>query len=200
MQVTREKARFMDLNQTPNTGVSIATAGNDLMGEASTERVQFYRTILPINDATLTVSVGAGGQNDGQGIKLGSFPEGGIYVAAVKIDVDVTTAAGVSGASAVIGVGTAAAGDGNAALTSTEADIVASNTLGDGTLTASTAEAVSLFVGAGANAEGAVLDGSAAAKDVYLNVAGAWTKASGSTSTMTVAGKVELIWAWIGDD
>lgn len=200
MQIQKEKVRFADVNQTATAGVVATTAGTNVLGEASTDEVRIYKTVIPINSQTWTVDVGAGGSDDGRGFKLLDLPEGGIYVVGAKIDVDVTCAAGTSAASAVIALGTVIATADNAALTSTEADIVASQTLGDGTLTASTAEAVSLFVGAGANGEGAFLDGSATAKDVFLNIAGTWTKASGSTSTFTLSGQVELMWAWMGDD
>lgn len=202
MRVLPEKRRFPVLNQTASSGTAVETVEADLIKYASIEDVRLmrYRVDLATDGVDFTVSVAAGGQADGQGLKLFTFPEGGIWIAAAKLDVDVTPDAGVSATSAVISLGTALAGDADASLTSTEADIVASNTLGDGTLAASTAEAVSLFVGAGANGEGATLDGSATAKDCNLNIAGTWTKASGSTANVNVKGTVEVLYAWLGDD
>lgn len=198
--IQNDVRRFTSLNTSFDSNVAATSSGVLSPTNAHTQyEARVYKTKIALSSLTLTVDVASGGQADGIGQKIGSLPEGGIAILGAQISGVLTPAAGTSGSSVKIGLGTAAAGNADASLTSTEQDILASANLGDGTLVASTAETISNF---GGPASGALwLDGSASAKDIYLNIAGTFTKASGSTSTLALTGvEITILWTWIGDD
>jgi hypothetical protein len=201
MRAKPEKIRHVSLHTAVTSGVAITTASNPLYNTSQSpyaELVNQYRTVVKLNPITMTIAcTSGGGAADAQGQKLWTFPEGFIDVERVMISGSLTPATGLSATTTVCSLGTAAATADDAALTGTEADILASTTWGDGTLASATAEAQSV---AGAGVAG-VLDGSSTAKDCYLNIGATWVKASGTTSTIAIASTTIIVdWVWLGDD
>lgn len=151
-----------------------------------------HKTVLTLTNVSITVT-DTGGANGGQGsLKVYDFPEGVIQFLGASYNL--TTLAGAGGigdTAALVGsLGSVAAGAGDATLTSTEADMIASTT---GTLTA----------GAGTLAKHGSLvatafDGHTTALDAILNLAVPDAGIS-SNDTVTVNGTITMVWANLGD-
>lgn len=189
-----QKRRFGTTPSAADSGVAV-TSGTTVVQLTENFITPIYTTKLYIPGLTYTVAVDSGGAADAQGQLIFTFPEGVVKVHAAWVEGTLTPATGVSAASAVFSLGSATGVADDAELTSTEADIMASQVLGDGTLASATAEPMSAAVNSTA-----VLDGTATAKGCYLNVASTWTKASGTTSTLAFTGNVTLQWSMLGDD
>ena len=195
---SKQKTKQITLAAAPTSGVAFGNTEAGIVSGLETLVIPTYRTKLSLQNLVYTVSVtSGGGAADGQGQKIFTFPEGNIRIAAIEINGNVTTGAGVSSTTAVISLGSAAAGDAGATLTGTEADIMASATLGDGTLAAATAESIEEL----AEPVSTVFDGTTTPLDVYLNIAGSWVHASGSTGTVTLSAlEVIVTWQYLGDN
>lgn len=179
-------------------GVGELTSGVTLAGQTGivralqTEKLHVIRHEVDIPGLVYGVTAASGGAADAQGQKLLTLPEGVWLVLGSKVSLTWTPQSGLSIATAVYSLGTAAATANNGALTSTEADVLASQTLGDGTIAAGTAESdLNTFV-LGTGSAVAAVDALAAEKDVYLNIGGTFTHASDVTGEVTVSGTVEL--------
>jgi hypothetical protein len=150
----------------------------------------FHRTVLTLLTGT-TVTVSDGG--DGTGIKIYDFPEGNVIVLGAFADALLTADAHMTGAyAASFGTVTAGADD---ALSSTEADFVAS--------TAITQGSNKDFHGVSAlTAAGLVMvpfDGTGGGKDVYFNAAAADANADAAAVVTAQSGTVVIEWIYLGD-
>lgn len=148
------------------------------------------RTIITLTNVAVATTdattSGAGG-----GLKIYDFPEGLLDYRGAVANVTITAAAGITATAAVVAaLGTAAAAA-DATLTSTEADLLPS------TATPLTASA-GTFAAVSTTSQSALLDGTATAKDLYLNFA---IPDAGSTanSTITVNGTITVAWNLIAD-
>lgn len=150
------------------------------------------KTVLTLtNVAVATVDATTSGAQGS--LKVYDFPEGNLVFlgATTNLTIARVGTAITATAAVVASVGTATAGV-DATLTGTEADLVPSTTA---TLTAGagTAKGKSLTGGI------AVFDGTATAKDAYLNFAMPDASSTGN-DTLTVNGTITLLWANAGDN
>jgi hypothetical protein len=189
-KITVDKLKQVTVASALGTDVTTTTATGQTVPVQLVEQslVPIYRTRLRIEDLKYTFVITA----DGVGQKLMTFPEGGIQIHGAHFDLTLTTAIAGHMASAIVGLGTVEVTGGDADLTSTEDDIIASHQLADGTLTTATTETHSAFK----TGSGVVLDGSATAKDCWLNIAGA----PAAAGTVIVGGHVTVFWSHLGDD
>lgn len=163
------------------TGVTAAEFGSGAV----------HKTVLTLAALSIaTTDNGAAGAQGSQ--KVYDFPEGVITV--LGCSYNLTTLAGAGGiadTAALVGsLGSAAAGAGDATLTGTEADLIASTT---GTLTA----------GAGVLAKygslvAAAFDGHTTPLDAILNIA-VPDAGSSAADTVTISGTITICWINIGD-
>lgn len=150
-------------------------------------------TGIPMRKTTLTVSgtitmtdattAGCHGSR-----KIYDFPLGVIKIHSVKTDVHLVAGAGgiADDAAAVAALGSATVGTGDATLTTTEADIVAST-------------AATLTTGEGdmdAIGNGVTLDGRSTAADCFLNIAVPDADSSAS-DTFTISGTINIVWSLV---
>lgn len=152
-----------------------------------------HTTVLTCTARAVSVADDAGVAQYGGAGKLYDFPEGLILVHGAVVSGTLTlgtTGTIINTWSGVCSLGTAAAGTG-ATLTGTEADVMASNAVAAATAKVGTIDAVS--------AAPTMLDGTAAAKGVYLNLAVA-DDASHTAGTGTFTGTVTLVWSKVGDN
>jgi hypothetical protein len=177
----------------PNGIANTYQAGAGPSGWTVSERVGVHRTVVTLDyDMTITDAGVAGAHGS---VKVYDFPEGRIYILTSHADFNVTCDAVASGLSATatyeLGVGTAAAGVDDAALATTEEDIIA-GALGDLTDSAVSYEAVL--------STGAAHDGSATAKDAYVNLVFAADDSGAEGGTCNIAGPLSITWFYVGDD
>lgn len=164
---------------------------------AKTQSFQGYnRTVITLASAALTF-VDNGATGAGGGLKVFDFPEGAIHVSSTCTSLTAlsspTDAPFQTGATTVVmSLGSTAAATDNFTLTTTEANFGASTSVG--TLTTGAITATVTGVGAGT-----VLDGTATAVDLYLNLAADATN-SVANGTVTVSGTIVVIWANLLDD
>lgn len=155
-----------------------------------------YRMDFTFNAARITVTDAAGAGASGS-LKLFDFVQAAIIPLASRQDytafAEGAALTGAAGDAAfVMGLGSAAANAGDAALTGTEVDfapVTATITLSDGT-------------GTGTKMGGATslaIDGTTTANDLYLNWSGSAATID-ATSTIDVTGTVSLLVAMLGDD
>ena len=149
------------------------------------------KTVLTLNSPIPMTDNGAAGCHGSQ--KVYDFPEAAITILSVVPDLTLTF--GESGnvsptASVNVAAGTEAAADDNEALTSAEADL-------------SAVDAVSLTANVGSYgsilAAPVTFDGTATAKDAFLNIVVAAADASGD-ETCTVTGTLTITWVNGGDN
>lgn len=139
----------------------------------------------------LNPTAGAGGAAGGMGQKIIAVPKGFAEIKAVIANLHLNSVG--SGASVVWSLGSVQAAQ-DATLTSTEADLIASTSVG--TVTAATDKQI-LSVTAVPVANQAI-DASAGDKDFYLNIAGTWTHASLNPLPVVVTGYVDIVWQYLG--
>lgn len=181
-----------------DAGVTLGSGGVVPVKQVHTKEMKIikHRVELPGNIFTLTAA--SGGAADAQGQKILTLPQGSWLVLASRRDLVVTTQAGLSIATAVMSLGTATATADNGALTSTEADVLASQTLGDGTLAAAASEDEEAFA-LGTGTAPALVGSTTADTDVYLNIGGTLTHATETACTVTISGTIELMLLDLGD-
>lgn len=163
------------------TGVTATEYGNDAV----------HKTVLTLSALSITMTdATTNGCHGSQ--KVYDFPEGVIQI--LGCSYNLTTLAGsggiADGAALVGGLGTAAISTDNAALTGTEADLIASTT---GTLTSG---AGSLKKHGSINTT--AYDGHTTPVDAYLNLAVPDADSSAS-DTVAVSGTITLVWQNLGD-
>lgn len=150
-----------------------------------------HSTVLTCTATPLAITDDAGVAQYG-GVKLYTFPEGLIQILGCVIDGAVTL--GTTGTitntwAGGIALGTAVATTG-ATLTGTEADVMAENDVAAATLKVAVTDAVS--------ATSPILDGTTAAKDVYLNLV-VDDSATHTAGTGRFTGTVAINWVKLGD-
>lgn len=153
-----------------------------------------HKTVITCTATPISVADDAGTAQYGGTGKIYDFPAGLIQCVGAVISGSITmgdTGTFINTWSGVIGLGSAAASTG-ATLTGTEADFMASNTISAATAKVATIDAVSPSVLA-------PLDGTATAKDLYLNIAIA-DDATHTAGTGTFTGTVTILWINVGDN
>lgn len=144
-----------------------------------------HSTVITFTNVVLVVTDGAG--DKGSGVKVYDFPAGAVTVLGAVFNGTATVSAGATNTS-VMAMGTAAAANDNA-LTSTEADVIPSvSCAAAGTNAVDTVLAAAI-----------VLDGTATAKDLYINWAIDDDNMNADT-TNTVTGTVSIYWINSGDN
>ncbi len=173
----------------PTTAGLGAVAGTGVAITSEKDAV-VHKTLITITALSVTTTdAGAAGAHGSQ--KIYDFPEGNILVLGGVMDL--TTLAGAGGiadtAALISSLGTVAAVNDNATLTTTEANIIPSTS---GTLVAGAGTMK------GKSTTPAPFDGTTTPVDVFLNFA---MPDAGSTAndTLTVSGTVTLIWINLGD-
>lgn len=188
----------------PDMGACIQALANDQAGDATgavagsgvtaaEAAPVLHTTVLTCTARAVSVADDPGVAQYGGTGKLYDFPEGLIVIHGAVIAGALTLGATgtiINTWSGVVALGTAAAGTG-ATLTGTEADVMASNAVAAATAKVATIDAVSTAL--------AMLDGTAAAKGVYLNLAVA-DDATHTAGTGTFTGTVTLVWSKVGDN
>lgn len=164
-------------------------------GVATQEMVGGLRqTVFTLTN--VAVAVTDNGVNGGNGpLKLYDFPVGLVQITGASTDLTMTADGGLTATSAVVAsLGTAAAANTDATLTSTEADIIPSTAC---TLSSS----AGTFKGKSTSTQFAasVFDGTSTPKALYLNFA---TPDAGITANavLTVNGTVRVTWTHLGDN
>jgi hypothetical protein len=150
------------------------------------------KTVITLSGLEVEM-VDAGAAGSHGSVKLYDFPECNLFFLGGTCDLTIVAGeGGLTDTAAVVGaVGTAAVGTDNATLTTTEADLIPSTA---STLTAGAGVTKGKTLTAGA----VVFDGTATAKDAFLNFA---VPDAGSTEddTLTVSGTITLVWSNLGD-
>lgn len=181
---------WVALTTSANIGAG-AAAGS---GVAATERAGIVqKTVIALTAASVPVTDSTGGSNTGGGgLKIYDFPEGNLFVLGATMSLSVTAGAGgiTDTAQMVAALGTAAAGT-DGTLSSTEADIIPSSAA---TLTGGANAAVT-----GKSTATPVFDGTATAKDLYLNFAVPDAGMGSGDDTVSVTGTVVVHWVNLGD-
>lgn len=194
--VTRQNRWYPTGINTPSGAAGINTVvGGQQAGVSRVvdiEDVPVYRVKvnLPAGIDWLHDVTSGGGAPDGGGQKILTLKNGCYELLGAHINLTFTTAAGVTSAAApVVAIGSAIGAVDSATLTSTEADYIASTAF-DSAMSAATAQTISQFVPATTSAStnsSCYIDASAADKDLFLNWAATWVKASGSTATLRIS-------------
>lgn len=180
------------------SGVTLSNGGVVPVKTVHTKEMKIIKHRVELPGNIFTVTAASGGAADAQGQKILTLPQGKWFVFGSRVDTTVTTQAGLSVATAVYSLGTAAATADDAALTTTEADVLASQTLGDGTLAAGASETDQAYVLGLGTATGLV-GSTTADTDIYYNIGGTFTHASSTSVTVTISGTIELFLLDLGD-
>lgn len=192
------KPQLVDLdnagNNVPQTtaGIGSVPAASVTAGVSVVEQGDgvVHKTVFTL-DASITMTDATTAGCHGA-LQLYDFPQGNIVVLGSSSNLSITAGAGgITDTAAVVGsVGTVTVGTGDATLTTTEADLIAS-----------TAATLSGGVGAfaGQSTAVAVFDGTATAKDAFLNFA-VPDAGSSASDTLAVTGTVTIVWVSTGDN
>lgn len=162
----------------------------------------FRKTILTLNATPITLTDAAGSAQWGGSPKLYDFPEGVLLTHAAMLTGNLTL--GVTGTfidefTGVTALGTATATVTTpATLTTTEADILQSTAIGTAAAKVSAVDVVSTAT-ALTETGGRVFDGTAGAKDLYLNFSIA-DDATHTSGTGVFTGSIILLWSLLGDN
>jgi hypothetical protein len=149
-----------------------------------------YRTRVTIpTGTTLTVLDQAGNSVGAGGLKVLDMPEGVITFLGASTNLDYAIDAFTGDADMVSALGTTEASTANGALTTTEANIIAS--------TATALDGTGTFDGASTAA--AFIDGSGTAADVWLN-GGSGSTDWASNRAIDVSGTIDVVWCYCGDN
>lgn len=159
---------------------SVATAAEVAVGVL--HQTTLTLALTGANDIDL-----ADGADHGTGVKLYTFPEGHIVVLGAVINAETVVAGAENGAKTVnMAVGTVPCSDDDA-LTSTEANIIASTAIDDGP-----------DVWQAASSAPVQVDGTAAATTLYINV-GVADAVSSSAVTAAISGTLTVTWLRLGN-
>lgn len=188
----------------PDMGAIMQALANDQAGDApgakngstviaAESSPVLHTTVLTLTATPVSIADDAGVAQYGGTGKIYDFPEGllAIHGAVVAGTLTLgTTGTIIDAYTGVMALGSAAASTG-ATLTGAEADVMASNVVSAATAKVATIDGVSAAM--------AVLDGTATAKDLYLNFAIA-DDASHTAGTGAFTGTVTVIWSKVGDN
>ena len=182
-----------------SSGVTSSVSGGVVpVKQVHTKELKVIKHRVELPGASYTVTAAVGGAADAQGQKILTLPQGSWLVLGSRRDLTVTTQAGLSVATAVMSLGTVTGVADDGALTTTEADVLSSQTLGDGTLAAAATESEQAYA-LGTGTAPALVGSTSADTDVYLNIGGTFTHATLTSVTVTLAGTVELFLVDLGD-
>jgi hypothetical protein len=153
----------------------------------------FYRTTITLDNVAQSVVNGT----EYQGTKIYDFPECRMYVIGAVATLQQKTTSAIastlnSGVTGAIGVGTATASA--TTLATTMQDIIPTTAFTTSTVINVAGTAVSAVL-----ASPAVFDGTATAKDLYLNTAYATTTDVDADATQTISGTIVVTWCNLGD-
>lgn len=167
-------------------------AGTGVSASESSQAI--HKTVITLEDLVIaTADADTAGAHGSQ--KIYDFPEGHILIHGAHFDLDVESTGASDGiadtATYEIGIGSAAVATDNAALTTTEDNIVNGAT---GDLAGGAASISNV------NGSGLALDGSATAADAILNVAIAADDHGANAGELTINGTVTILWSKLGDD
>lgn len=187
--------RVRKLNLMVNEAIAASAAGSSPVNAAiatTNSSGGMIKTVITLSGLSVTMTDATTAGSHGS-VKLYDFPECNLFFLGGTTDLVIT--AGVGGivdTAAVVGsIGTTTVGTDNATLTTTEADLIPS--------TASTLSGgVGATKGKTLTAGAVVFDGTATAKEAWLNYA---VPDAGSTAndTLTVSGTITLVWSNLGD-
>ena len=184
--------RVRKLNQLREEASSLALAGVADSRLVVDESGGSIRTVLKLDKLVITMTDATTAGCHGF-VKLYDFPACNLLFHGATCDLTVTAGTGgiTDTAAVVAAIGTAQVATADATLTTTEADLIPSTAA---TLTGGIGAAKGKTVTAGV----AVFDGTATAKDAYLNFA---VPDAGSTGndTLIVSGTIVLVWSNLGD-
>lgn len=188
-----------DIHQT-NGGIqftdNVASVGDTGVSTVKARHEQFgpiCKTILTLDNVVQAVVNGT----EYQGTKIYGFPAGRILVLGVTATLRQKTTSAIattlnSGAVGAISLGTATAS--NVALAGTMVDLLPSAAFASSATINVAGTAVSSALAASAH-----FDGTATAKDMYLNTAYATTTDVDADATQTISGTVVVTWVQLGD-
>lgn len=190
--------KFVSAYSKPNDGLrsseefslGFQASANSLNGVQVAQRGMVYRSDTFTFAATIASADNTTSGAQGS-LQFCTFPEGLIKIDGCVANLAIARVgtALAAGAATVGSIGSAAAGSNNATLTSTEADVIAST-------------ACTLTAGAGSfaavNTASVYLDGTSAAKSLYLNFATPDADSSGNDS-FTVTGTITVEYHLVGD-
>jgi len=163
-------------------GGSTVTVAEDGIGPLRQTVITMAATPITLTDEAVVVLYG--------GIKLYDMPAGNIIFLGAVLNATTATGGGlIAAADGDVGVGTVTASN-NATLTLTEQNIIPSTAIAQTVSNAGPIDAQSTGV--------TVIDGTATAADVFLNVL--WDDTDHNGGTMTVTGTLTLTWINLGDN
>ena len=184
--------RVRKLNQLREEASSLALAGVADSRLVVDESGGSIRTVLKLDKLVITMTDATTAGCHGF-VKLYDFPACNLLFLGATCDLSITAGTGgiADTAAVVAAIGTAQVATADATLTTTEADLIPSTAA---TLTGGIGAAKGKTVTAGV----AVFDGTATAKDAYLNFAVPDIGSAGN-DTLTVSGTITLVWSNLGD-
>lgn len=187
------RVRKLNLMVNDLNGVGAAGAAASTSVAVSESAAGAIKTVLTLSNVSITMTDATTAGSHGS-LKLYDFPECNLLFLGGTTDLVITAGAGgITDTAAVVGsVGTATVGTDNATLTTTEADLIPSTA---STLTGGVGATKGKTVTAGV----VVFDGTATAKDAWLNYA-IPDADSTANDTLVVSGTVTLIWSNLGDN
>lgn len=190
-----EANRIRKLNLMVNSlnGVGAAGAAASTSVAVSESAAGAIKTVLTLSNVSITMTDATTAGSHGS-LKLYDFPACNLLFLGGTTNLTITAGAGgITDTAAVVGsVGTTTVGTDNATLTTTEADLIPSTA---STLTGGIGATKGKTVTAGV----VVFDGTATAKDAWLNFA-VPDADSTANDTLVVSGTITLVWSNLGDN
>jgi len=151
----------------------------------------YHKTVLTLLGGT---TFALEDKNDANGIKIYDFPQGVIVIHAVFVDATITLDTNVT-APYVMAIGTAIGVDGDAALTTTEANFSPSVAVGNGV--GQDWHGLSAAIAGGLIAE--PYNGTSSAPGLFVNAGVAAGDISGAATVVATGGNIIVEWSWLGD-
>lgn len=190
--VTSMLAAGLSFTAEPTTTVGVGAKNGAAVAVAEKGDGVIHKSVFTLTALSITMTdADTAGCHGGH--KVYDFPAGLIRILGATMDLTTTAGAGgIGDTAALIGsLGSVAVATDNAALTSTEADVIPSTA---GTLTAG----AGTLKGKATISQDITLDGTSTAADLYLNLA---VPAADSTAndTVAVSGTITILWASLGD-
>jgi len=177
----------------PDASTAITTAANVGTAGSSATAAEYgdgYRHTTVLTGVSIAHAVGNGSAEAVTGVVY-TFPEGAIIVHGTLVDL-VVSAPSITD-NDEIGLGSAAAADDDT-LTNTEEDILTGAAGGAITAAGTDYEANGL-----PGTSPVLLDGTAGAKTVNLNLCSGTGNTWGAADTITITGTVTILWSYLGD-
>lgn len=186
------RVRKMNLVRDRVQGDGAAGAAASISVAVAESSAGAIKTVMTLSRVSITMTDATTAGSHGS-LKLYDFPACNLLFLGGTCDLTITAGTGgITDTAAVVGsIGTTAVATDDATLTTTEADLIPSTA---STLTGGVGATKGKTLTAGV----VVFDGTATAKDAYLNFA---VPDAGSTAndTLTVSGTITLVWSNLGD-